>query len=189
MTWQELYVAHRELRRWGTDRLDNEWRRRIAALSKRGHCPPTSAPQVTRQTNREYGRTEVRVGGSGFIALDNLHAALAGRLFLHAMMCHRSRRIDSFVVCIEAKTRDTQCPFIVSVEMHEYGEDGRPYGPGACGHALVHCHVGPDHRSEPQVRVPFPPVGAVAALDWALTVVVPDWEPAPWNAIEAGPEE
>jgi hypothetical protein len=38
---------------------------------------------------------------------------------------------------------------------------------------------------EPKVRVPFPAVAPAGALDWLLSTVVPDWEPAPWADVVA----
>jgi hypothetical protein len=56
-------------------------------------------------------------------------------------------------------------------------------GGGACGHAAFHCHVGLTLEHEPKVRVPLPAVAPADALDWLLSTVVPNWEPAPWTRI------
>ena len=49
--------------------------------------------------------------------------------------------------------------------------------------ALNHCHVGPDHTANPEIRVPMPPMKPWEALDRVLSQVVPDWEPAPWGDV------
>lgn len=59
-----------------------------------------------------------------------------------------------------------------------------PEGAGACGHALLHCHVGTALGVEPSVRVPLPPLRAPEVLDWVLTVITA-LEPAPWTDVMA----
>lgn len=65
--------------------------------------------------------------------------------------------------------------------------DGDRQGSGACGHAALHCHVGPTLDADPKVRVPLPPLPPADALDWILSQVVPGWEPTPWPEVMAEP--
>ncbi len=69
-------------------------------------------------------------------------------------------------------------------------DDRRPEGDhqglGACSHPALHCHVGPDAFSPPEVRAPMPPgLGPGELLQWVLSQVlpVPAFEPAPWAAV------
>ena len=59
----------------------------------------------------------------------------------------------------------------------------------ACSHAALHAHVGPTLDATPKVRVPLPQVGPLAAFDWLLSMGVPGWEPAPWEAVRSALEE
>lgn len=57
---------------------------------------------------------------------------------------------------------------------------------GAGGHAVLHCHVGPDLNARPKIRVPLPPISAAEALDWVLSQIITtdDFEPAPWTEVQ-----
>jgi hypothetical protein len=58
-------------------------------------------------------------------------------------------------------------------------------GLGACGHAALHCHVGPSMTTDPKVRVPMPPLGPAEILDWMIAQILPiqDFERAPWPSV------
>jgi hypothetical protein len=66
-------------------------------------------------------------------------------------------------------------------------QKGDRQGRGAGGHAALHCHVGPDLETAPEVRVPLPAINAAEALDWVLSQIIPTdgFEPAPWADVQA----
>jgi hypothetical protein len=80
-------------------------------------------------------------------------------------------------------TTQAGASWLVAAHLDATGDDHM--GSGACGHASFHSHVGPDYGVVPEVRVPLPAVGPVAALDWIFSIVVPGWEPAPWPDVVA----
>jgi len=85
--------------------------------------------------------------------------------------------VVQFDVRLEAVSAAGQ-PVVLAVH-----RDPEPRGLGACGHALGHCHVGPDLDSRPKVRLPFPAGDPLSALDWVLASAIPAWEPAPWEQL------
>jgi hypothetical protein len=82
--------------------------------------------------------------------------------------------------------RENGTPWVVAVHLSNDGAQKGQHGFGACGHAVLHCHVGPDMDAVPKVRVPLPALGPAEALDWVLSQLIPTprFEPAPWAEIE-----
>lgn len=111
---------------------------------------------------------------SGTFALEGLPGLTRAALTVMVAFRPRSERLDRATVMVEGETA-AGAPIAIAVHL-----DPEPRSGGACGHALAHCHVGPTLESVPKIRVPFPLPGPVHALDWALSQLVPDWEPAPW---------
>jgi hypothetical protein len=110
------------------------------------------------------------------------------RLTLQALISRRTERVHHFTAMIEGVTAK-RLTWVAAVHLeddHEAADHDRK-GDGACSHAAFHCHVGPTMNDDPKVRVPFPPVGPVGALDWLLSIMVPDWEPAPWPQVVPPP--
>jgi hypothetical protein len=115
-----------------------------------------------------------------------LHGVQDARLTLLALISRRTERVHHFTAMIEGVT-SKRLMWVAAVHLeddHEPPNNDRK-GEGACGHAAFHCHVGPTMDDDPKVRVPFPAVGPVAALDWLLSIVIPGWEPAPWQQVVA----
>ena len=179
--WFRLAETHEETRDVGTFEVDRELRERVKKLVARRHCHARYQGKVEYKRNPERGRQEVWVKGDRAqsmgdpILLEKLPHLRHARLHFAALLDHKMTRINKFTVRLEGTALPSQEPWLVSVELDE-----EPMGGGACGHALIHCHVGPSHSSTPEVRVPMPPVKPWDALDWVLTLVIPDWEPAPW---------
>jgi hypothetical protein len=86
---------------------------------------------------------------------------------------------------VEGRTLQ-DAPWCVALHLqNDSGPSGDRAGSGACGHAAFHCHVGPTLDDEPKMRVLPPPLLPAEALDWVLSQVVPDYEPAPWPSVVA----
>ncbi len=163
-------------------------RQRVKALVRLGHCDDRYLGKLGKKKNTPRDTTEIWVKGTTegafgeAIPLRGLPQLEAARLRLWVIT--RVGRVEKFNVRLEGSALPTPRPWLVSVELDE----GR-MGSGACGHALTHCHVGPDHDATPEVRVPCPAMAPWDALDWVLTLVVPDWEPLPWPADNPGDME
>ena len=102
----------------------------------------------------------------------------------------RTHHVHQFTAMLKGVT-DSGSPWAVAVHLEDdrSAPDEDRKGSGACGHAALHCHVGPSLDAKPKVRVPLGGIGPVEALDWLLSTVVPGWEPAPWaNVLPALPE-
>lgn len=186
--WDALYRQHEAARDVGNADVASMLRARVKWLVAQGHCDQRYQGKVSYKQQRPRGRREIWVKGSedamgAPIPLVDLPELTDASLFFAVMLDWGARRVEKFTVRLHGRTLATGLPWLVSVEM-----DDRPMGSGACGHAIIHCHVGPDHASTPEVRVPCPAMKPWEALDWVLTLVVPGWEPLPWTPdIEAEP--
>ncbi len=134
---------------------------------------------------KAYGATV-----DGPIALQNLPYLKDARLSIQATLERRGGRLHEFSAAISGLT-----PLGVAwtAAVHLDNELKRPAkegwrgdwcGAGACSHAILHCHVGPDLSANPKVRVPLPALGPEHALDWLLATVVPHYEPVPWDDVQ-----
>lgn len=185
--WADLYDAHQHSREVpsGTD-VATRLRERLKFLVGRGHCDQRFQGKLDYKKNPTRGKAEIWVKAAADhplgepIPIRNLPALEEGRLWIGVMLDQRRSRVEKFTVRLDGRARTSGLAWLVSVELDE-----RRMGAGACSHAPIHCHVGPDHTAEPQVRVPCPPMRPWDALDWVLTVVLPDWEPLPWVASTA----
>ncbi len=108
-----------------------------------------------------------------------LHYFEVGEFVELLRLCGAAHSRRKFTVMLEGLT-NAKLPWVVAVHLDDTAGEGDKRGSGACGHAAFHCHVGPTLGRTPKVRVPFPAVGALAAVDWVFTLVVPEWEPAEW---------
>jgi hypothetical protein len=177
--WQELHQAHEAARALpGPKSLGNEVRRKLHLLAQKGLCSASAPSWVTERTWGDRRFFELR--GSQSIELGSVEPLIEAKLSLSALTSRRGERIEKFTIKLEAISRPAR-PFVVSVELTEKAD-----GQGACGHALLHCHIGPDHEVKPQIRVPLPALKPWDALDWVLSQIIPEWEPAPWQTISGG---
>ena len=183
--WDALYRQHEAVRDVGNADVAILLRERVKWLVAHDHCDQRYQGKVTYKQQPARGRREIWVKGGedamgAPIPLVGLPELTEARLFFAVMLDARAARVEKFTVRLDGRAHATGQAWLVSVEM-----DDRQMGSGACGHAIIHCHVGPDHFSTPEVRVPCPAMKPWEALDWVLTLVVPGWEPLPWDGGQA----
>lgn len=192
--WADLYDQHEATRDVSRhQRVDNLLRLRLRALAARGACDPMSAPLLTYRKKPPRGKREIWIAtganaarapdevGTIEIETDKLADA---QLSISVLLDHGETRVEKYTIRLEGRDAADQ-PRLISVEL-----DGEPMGSGACGHPLLHCHIGPDHATVPEVRVPVAAMRPWEALDWVLSVVIPNWEPLPWTPSgQAGPAD
>lgn len=180
MNWPQLYAAHGDMRSVEHE-LIGDLRQRLVQLAERRHVDRTIQGRFTQVGAMDYlitpnGRAE---------PLANLPTLTDAELVLMAKVDRRRAHLHQFTAMIQGTTLDHQLPWAAAVHLQSDLDPnkGDRHGTGACGHAAFHCHVGPALDHEPKVRVPLPAVGPAAALDWLLTMIIPDWEPAPWASV------
>lgn len=177
MSWLALAESHRAL--WNQVPEAEAAvliRQRIQRLIERGRCDPLGAAWLTYKRNPATRRREIYMAGPHkCLPLKGLDELRAGRLMVQAMVSERTGGICKYQVHLYGDAANSGRPWLIAVHL-----DDKEMGDGACGHAIAHCHVGPTWGDKPTVRVPFPAVPVWDALDWALTMVLPDWEPVPW---------
>jgi len=183
--WWDLYTTHSALRSRSLD-LARSLRYRLLALSDRGHCSKTIQGRFTRRDRGSLRELFIQSldGGDLREPLLGLPSLDEARLTLLAMTSRKADHVHQFSAMIEGTT-PAGLPWAAAVHLED---DSDPVeqdrkASGACGHAALHCRVGPTLDHEPKVRVPLPAVGPAAALDWLLSMVVPGWEPAPWAEV------
>jgi hypothetical protein len=185
--WRVLYEQHRDVR--SVTDLASVLRRRLVALAERGHCAATIQGRFTRRDRgglRELFIQPLDPSDEREPLID-LPSLRVARLTVLALISRRADHVHQFTAMIEGETESRQ-PWAAAVHLEDDREpvERDRKGTGACGHAAFHCHVGPTLDHEPKVRVPLPPIGPADALDWLLSIVVPEWEPAPWPDVLAG---
>jgi hypothetical protein len=185
--WFELHQAHRKLRAEGGSSL-GDIRRVLRQLTTRKHADASLNNRFTYSKNSGTGLRDWYIAAprSGVNAkewsepLHQLAPDIAeASLTILALTDTSNIRLGKLSVMIEGKSV-TSGPFVVAAHL-----DDRHMGSGACGHSLFHCHVGPSFETPPAVRVPLPALRPAATLEWALSVVLPDWEPVPWPDVDA----
>lgn len=166
------------MQRSAQDDVATEVRGRLGRLAKLGHCADTIRG---RFTNKKQGAVrELYIVGlersetEPLFKLADLDSAT-----LTVLALQRGAAVEKFTVMLQGRAKG-DVDWTVAVHL-----DPEALGDGACGHALIHCHVGPTLDHAPKVRVPFPAVTLPHALDWVLTQVIPSWEPAPWASLPA----
>lgn len=183
MNWVLLYEAHGGMRTVERDLID-ALRQRLIRLADGRHCDRTVRGRFTHKTGQS-GLTEFLLTPTGVESLAGLATLTDARLTLMAKVDQRRTHLHQFTAMVEGTTIDDGLPWAAAVHLEsdlEAAERDRK-GSGACGHAAFHCHIGPTLDHEPKVRVPLPALGPVAALDWLLAMVIPEWEPAPWASL------
>lgn len=179
--WADLYDQHQIARQVGNVDVATRLRDRLKVLVARDYCEQRFQGKLDYKKNPVQNKAEIWVKGNTDdplgepIPLAQLPELEDAKLWIGVMLDRSRQRIDKFTVRLEGTARSSGASWLVSVELDE-----NHMGKGACGHAPIHCHVGPNHTDTPEVRVPCPPMTPWAALDWVLTLVVPDWEPLPW---------
>lgn len=191
--WVSLYQQHSELRMGRQQTVDGlkQTLRRLASM--KGYCDP-SISWFLKTTKDDNGRLTVYTQPydcpKGPIELKGLPDLTGARLSIQATLEPKTGRVHEFSAAISGKT-DAGVDWTVAIHLdnelrspEKDGWRGDWRGDGACSHAVLHCHVGPDLEAKPKVRVPLPAVGPEHALDWLLATVVPGFEPMPWADVE-----
>lgn len=187
--WVDLYVAHQGARTLGAGLWTKELRKRLIALSDAGHCDQSVKGRFTFIAEGDLLVWSIRDRGSSVpISLNEIGNLASAELSLLAL-ASRGNHLHQFTVMVEG-TRHDGSTWALAVHLPDDRETnqnlgGDRQGLGACSHAALHCHVGPDLDTGPAVRVPLPALGPVEVLEWVLSQIVPtsDFEPAPWPAV------
>lgn len=201
--WVELYRQHQALRAMNDREAANEVRQVLRKLSEKpyavlrrdaqarlveGRVP--QSPSVQYTLGRERAGEELQLAALP----PPLHDAVAlrsARLAVLLRFDRRAERLQELNIMLSGQRHDDS-PWAVAVHLpHDRQTTERPQGDrdglGACGHAALHCHVGPTLDVSPKVRVPFPSLGPAQIVEWVVSQAVPtaEFEPAPWSGIEA----
>ncbi len=186
--WSELYIQHRSARLAAGQDTAGQIRARLIELADRGVCCSTIRGRFTYERRRTKGLRRWHISGADEHGepLNNLADMTETWLSVLMLESTRDNHIHQLTIAISGRTRSND-PICIAVHLSDDRETSNPdsdrQGTGACGHAAMHCHVGPTLAASPQVRVPMPPIDPRAALDWVLSQVVPDWEPASWPLV------
>ncbi|WAS97934.1 hypothetical protein [Nannocystis punicea] len=194
--WLDLYRQHGALRAMNDREAANEVRRVLRKLSEkpyavlRGDAPARLVEgRVPRSDTVQYTLGREREGEA--LELEDLPFPLqeavalrSARLAVLLRFNRRAERLQEMNIMLSGVRRDAS-PWAVAVHLPPDGQDRD--GLGACGHAALHCHIGPTLDAKPKVRVPFPPLRPAQVVEWAVSQVVPtaEFEPAPWPRVEA----
>lgn len=201
--WVELYRQHRMLRAMHDRQAANELRAVLRHLSEGTYAALRHGAQhrLVEKYDRATGSVTYTLGHGrageelALAALPPpLHPAVALRracLTILLRFDRRAERLRELAVMLTGARHDGSS-WALAVHLPHDGEtDDRPSGDreglGACGHAALHCHVGPTLDAEPKVRVPFPPLRPAQVLEWVVSQVIPteEFEPAPWPRVAA----
>lgn len=188
--WIDLYRIQQGARTVGDD-VSAAIRSRLIKLADGGHCADTIRGRFTYRATagkaREwYIRTEGDVGTESVTLPDLREATLSVQLTTDT----KGKHIHEFSAAVSGLTRaDARWTVAIHLEDDRGVSNKKPHpeqkGDGACSHAVMHCHVGPDLDAFPKVRLPMPAMGPADALDWLLATVVPGFEPMPWPDLNA----
>ena len=175
IVWRRLYIEHVNVKERpnGEDDPGVLLRRRIKGLAEQRRVS-AEAPHRVRSAPREKGGTLHECRG---IKLCNVREYPDALLSMSVRSDRRGNIIEYAILVETPSSCDSpETAHVIAVHLSE-----RPQGAGACGHALLHCHVGRSLELAPKVRVPLPAMTPWDALDWLLTQVVPAWpDPTPW---------
>ncbi|MBZ5714124.1 hypothetical protein [Nannocystis pusilla] len=199
--WAELYRQHQALRAMSDREAANDVRKVLRKLSEKPYAVLRRDAQarlvearVPHSASVQYTLGRERAGEE--LELDTLPDVLrdvvalrCARLAVLLRFDRRAERLQELNIMLRGLRHDGS-PWAVAVHL-PHDSDARPQGDrdglGACGHAALHCHVGPTLDIAPKVRVPFPPLAPAQIVEWAVSQVVPtaEFEPAPWSAVAA----
>ncbi|MBA2322408.1 MAG: hypothetical protein H0V89_14785 [Deltaproteobacteria bacterium] len=168
--WQEIANKQDASRKVSAKSLATALRKRLTDLGT--HVDPTIQGRLT--IRQERARTIIEIQGGNSEPLSDLEHVRSATLAVHAAIEEDTLR--EFTLRLDW-VRPDETAGVIAIHL-----DPEPRGTGACGHPLLHCHVGPDLDTPPKVRVPFPPVSMPDALDWLLSQILPGREPEPWTS-------
>jgi hypothetical protein len=185
--WVGLYQAHKKMRLGAGEAAPAEIRKRLTRLVDGKICDGSLPSRFTYDQDSRKGLRTWHIRGTEERGepLEHLPTLLDARMTVLLLTGVRRNELHELTVMLEGQTLE-QAPWCVALHLqNDRGPTGDHGGAGACGHAALHCHVGPTLDKEPRVRVPLPPLLPAEALDWVLSQVVPDYEPAPWRDVVA----
>lgn len=187
-TWVELYKSHRRIR-VAEQSWTSQVRKKLIALAEAGHCDKSIRGRFSNQDSGDLVEWSIRREGkhaaeplTGLADLETAELSVLG-------LASKRGHLHSFTVSVEGKRSDGS-RWALAVHLPDDRQtpekpDGDRQGLGACSHATLHCHVGPDLDTGPKVRVPLPALSPGEVLDWVLSQLVPTptFEPAPWPSV------
>ncbi len=183
--WEELYKQHTASRRCA-----RTWERDVRSVLKllaKDHCDWGVLSRFGKARRAENGREEWLIhGGPEPMLLEGMKSAT-----IQVLAALSRDHLHEFTITASG-VRDDESEWVVAVHLHSDvadEENADRVSDGACSHAALHCHVGRDWDSLPNVRVPLPAMGPADALTWVLSQLVPGklFEPAPWASIKSEP--
>ncbi len=188
--WTDLYRAQGAARKAGQGTWDRQIRQRLTKLAQAGFCDLSVQSRFSYRLNPKAPDLSNWSISPAAETLHRIPDLAEARLEVQALTDRKGQHLHMFTVAVEGKRTDGS-PWTLAVHLHEdLGRDGDRAGRGACGHAALHCHVGPDLDTAPAIRIPMPAIDAVDAFDWVLSQIIPteEVEPAPWTAVHAALE-
>jgi hypothetical protein len=187
--WVSLYHEHQGVRDGAGELATKGIRELLKKLAERGICDPSINSRFTYEKSRLKSlRTWRIMRAERGEPLRNLPHLDEARLTVLLSTSVQSHELHELTLMIDGRSK-AGAPWCIAIHLPDNMQpDGDRQGAGACGHAALHCHVGATLDAEPKVRVPLPALAPEHALDWLLSQVVPDYEPAPWPAIAAALE-
>jgi hypothetical protein len=188
--WIELYRSHREGRTCVAKTWARDIRRLLTQLADAGHCDGSIRGRFTVDHDGKVEEWAIRrdgkEAGEPLTGLPDLETAEISVMGTSDTRGH----LHAFTIAVEGRRRDGS-GWSLAVDLPDDREtakrrDGDRQGLGACGHAAFHCHVGPDRKTAPEVRVPLPSLAPGEVLEWVLSQIIPTraFEPAPWAAVQ-----
>jgi len=187
-TWIDLYREHRAARSASGKEWSTHLRKRLIELAKAGHCDATIQGRFTRQKNGDLEEWFIRgkdADGSKPEPLKGLSGIETATLDVLLLSDPRTGHIHKLTIAAQGKRKDGST-WVIAVHLPDDRIKDRPdgdrHGSGACGHPALHCHVGPDLKTVPKVRVPLPALDPPSVLDWVLSQIT-GYEPALWSEV------
>lgn len=188
-TWIDLYASHQKARS-----VEPSWtgavRKKLIALASAKHCDEGIRGRFSNQILGDLVEWSIRRNGTqaaepltGLADLESAEISVLG-------LVSKGGHLHAFTVSVEGKRKDGST-WTLAVDLPDDRQAKRPdqdrQGFGACGHAALHCHVGPDRKTAPEVRVPLPALGPAEVLEWVISQLVPtlEFEPGPWDQVQA----
>gem|GEM_PF-2056878 len=202
-SWVDLYGEHQWLRGMHDREVANELRAVLRRLSEKPYAALRRDAQsrlvearAPRSTTVQHTLGRERSGEA--LLLSELPEPVRDRVALREALLSVLLRFDRSVQRLQelnimlSGLRLDGTPWALAVHLpHEDRTLGRPQGDreglGACGHAALHCHVGPTLDVKPKIRVPLPPLRPAQIVEWMISQAIPtpEFEPAPWPGVEA----
>lgn len=194
-TWVDLYGAHQGLRATGEEAVI-QIRRVLRSLGEQCSVFRSNVQaRLQPQKNPETGLQTYQFGEDVVLK----HLPEKQRKEVHLQKAHLSvlllldqtkKHLHQLTVMVEGKRMDDGSDWTIAVHLPDDRETeknptGDRQGHGACGHAALHCHVGPTLDTQPKVRVPLPPLAPGEVVEWVMSQIVPTlaFEPAPWPRV------